>query len=271
MWLIVTMVADTCWVSQKTIKTFREREMILLPEDEKLLPCLFLKHLESERHEEAQALAQEFLSDSCWSVGEPMKIKQIHSQSNPVQSQKFVFRLVPGPLETDYLVDPRESDKRLALALYREAMNAENSAHKFLNFFRIINIRNRSGAKQQEWINLAVTKLTDFKGLARIKEIQDQGIKDIGAYLYKEKRCAIAHATTVAEALNPDDPTALVELYFDIPLVRCLAEFRIEEEYGLRSRPAALQAFPFALEDPNNVWLCERFVEWSKPHPDMSA
>ena len=128
----------------------------------------------------------------------------------------------------------------MALALFREALNVDSLHYRFLSYYKIINILHKAGKPdpkkggpaQVTWINQTIPKLQDWEAQKRIKEIQPQ-ISDVGVYLYESGRCAIAHAYGNPVA-DPDDPKDTMRLSQDLPLVKALAEYAIEYEFGIK-------------------------------------
>jgi hypothetical protein len=125
-----------------------------------------------------------------------------------------------------------EKQARLALALYREALAAENVAYEFLGYFKIINILHETGRSQKAWINNTMRRIHQKDAAKRIVDLQTQ-VKDVGEYLYESGRCAVAHA--YGEPLvDPDDPKDLLRLREDMPVARALAEYLIEYELNVK-------------------------------------
>src|SRR5439155_4545323 len=93
-----------------------------------------------------------------------------------------------------------------------------------------INIRNEKGAAQVAWINANISKLRD-PAAKRVSELKTS-VPDIGQYLYKQGRNAIAHA--YAKPIHdPDDPSALESVALDLPVAHQLAIIFIEQELGV--------------------------------------
>jgi len=132
----------------------------------------------------------------------------------------------------DYLPTNLTTRGKLCLALYREAQNLNSTPFQFLGYFKIINMLYAGGAKQRAWINSAYAKLNDFRAQERLRELRRHG--DVGAYLYESGRCAVAHAFN-EPIVDPDDPSDTKRLIEDLPVIKALAEFAIEHEFGVKS------------------------------------
>jgi len=133
----------------------------------------------------------------------------------------------------EHLQVARLPQQQLALALYREGLNADQGFYRFLSFYKIINILRDRIAQQSEWINNNLQNVWDFGALERSKLLQQRGV-DIGDYLSKEGRCAIAHAYE-QPIRDPDLPSDIYEIKSDTDLIKGLAQVAIENELGVPS------------------------------------
>lgn len=130
------------------------------------------------------------------------------------------------------------------MALFREAQNVDNLHYRFLSYYKIINILHKrgrphpqkGGPAQVTWINQTLPLLQNHDAKKRLQEVQSQ-IADMGNYLYESGRCAIAHAFGNPVA-DPDDPHDTMRLSKDLPLVAALADYAIENEFGVKSATA---------------------------------
>jgi hypothetical protein len=107
------------------------------------------------------------------------------------------------------------------MALYRDGLNSTNDFYSFLSFFKVINIRYEKGAEQVAWINANLSKLRD-PAANRVSELQ-KSVSDIGKYLYKQGRNAIAHAYG-KPIHDPDDPASLESVALDLPVAQQLVK-----------------------------------------------
>lgn len=143
-----------------------------------------------------------------------------------------------GKFDFEHLVVLVRDDQRLALALYRDALASNTDFYRFLNFYKIINIRYHYGADQKAWIDTNLTKVgpRQMKSKSRADELLGAG-KKIGEYLYEQGRCAIAHASySTGEAIrDPDDPKDRREITKDLDLMQELAQVFMEDELGIAS------------------------------------
>lgn len=144
--------------------------------------------------------------------------------------------MVMGPYRFEGLPHLTTDEQRLALALYRDALCCNNAFYQFLSFFKIINLRHPHGGEQVAWIKSALPRVGSRRAnvLGRLSELSLREA-DIGEYLYRQNRCAIAHAgySTNEPIRDPDDPADFREVKQDLDLMQDLAELFVSEELGI--------------------------------------
>jgi hypothetical protein len=148
--------------------------------------------------------------------------------------------IVTSQFELEYLPDPNDERTRWALAFYRLSLDHYNVAYAALSFFKILNIVANTGQQQKALINanlvnFGMTNLVKFEINQRLEELRNSGTTDIGEYLYKSGRCAIAHAGPIP-TVDPENPEDIERLSKDLPLIRAVAAYVIEKELGIKSR-----------------------------------
>jgi len=136
-----------------------------------------------------------------------------------------------SPIE--HLPSPSDPNARLALALYREASAVNVIPYQFLGYYKIINILCDSGSAQKAWIATAIAQIGDADAIRRRDQIA-QAHGDVAEYLYTSGRCAVAHAFQ-QPVVNPDDPEDVRRLGADLPLIKVLAKYALEHEFGVKS------------------------------------
>ena len=103
-----------------------------------------------------------------------------------------------------------------------------------LGFFKVINVIRNKGADQKQWIKESLQHVTENRALARIASIR-RNEPDVATYLYESGRCAIAHAFDQSNVVNPDDPSDLIRISEDLPVICELARIAIERDLGIKS------------------------------------
>jgi len=135
----------------------------------------------------------------------------------------------------DYLSmpNPTSAKAKLGLALYREAMSLNSIPFAFLSYYKILNILFSHGNEQGLWVNNNIKNIYYQPALDRVHQLQ-QHKQDIGKYLFKQGRCAVAHSFGKV-IVNPDNAHDKRRLESDIPLIKELASICIESEFGVET------------------------------------
>lgn len=190
-----------------------------------------------------QIKVNRFLSAMSWKDGEAfatLGALQSGARSEDRDKPRFnwgeprVFRGgVISRFDFEHLQCPREQKQQLALALYREGFNSIAPFYRLLSFYKIINIGFRTGPEQVSWINANLDKIWNHWSKERVVKLSSS-IADIGQYLFKQGRNAVAHAFA-HPIRNPDDPSDFFVVRDDATLMQGLAEVFIEQELGVPS------------------------------------
>ena len=154
-WIVIGVSSGVPWPREESNVSYRGLEFILRPETETSLSSLALNLAPTMRYQDGLSRCREFLSALCWVDNAPIREEIVSGGGYPVavgkgpqwrsiQVDRFRSRFLPEP------TDPKA---KLALALYREAHNVNSVPYKFLGFFKILNIINKSQQNHTEWIN----------------------------------------------------------------------------------------------------------------------
>jgi hypothetical protein len=212
---------------------------------------------DNTKYTEAQLIINRFLSAMAWKEGKAfVTLGGIAGGALPTERDKPRFNYSEGrvlrgaiisQLDFEHLQNPPDDKQKLALALYREGLNSRIAQfYRFLSFFKILNIKFATGKAQIGWINANLGKIWNFIAQERLAELQKTE-PDIGEYLWKEGRNAIAHANT-DPILDPDIPTDRTAATRDADLMHGLAEVLIQEELGVPSQRKIWQEHLYELE-----------------------
>jgi hypothetical protein len=233
-WMIVTVENGIEWPSQEGTHEFAGRTIFLRPSDKENAADVRLQYEHPDGEREAFEIICRFLSTFSWWQHRPVRMRLSWSCTAPMRGGKGVHGL---PTRLDYRIPDalslhQDPKARIAMALYREAGSVRDTPFEFLAYFKIINTRYDKGPDQIAWINRTLPLLTDKKANERVSELKGSE-SDIGNYLYVSGRCAVAH-TFNDPVVDPDDPTDLFRLGADMPVAKALAEYLIENEYGIK-------------------------------------
>lgn len=233
-WVVIGLETSVDWPVEDTKITFRDREIILRPETDDRAPTIAIPYDSDEEYDDVATIGTEFLSTLAWLKGRYIRETLWTGGSGPIFVGKGpMARHVDPRFRLDYLPEPQNEKARLAVSLFREALNINSVAYQFLGYFKIINMLHAGGAGQKGWINRILPRIEDFRARKRIAELRSH-LTDVGDYLYSSGRCAVAHAYA-QPVVNPDDPADRKRLSADLPVMRALAEYAIEHEFGVKS------------------------------------
>jgi len=234
-WLTVAVESGIFWPTKETVLAYEGHEFVLRPETEELAPTVAVALDDPDRDGEALLLVRRFLSALAWVEGGFIReTVTFGTGGGPGRIGKGPgARMINPHFRVDYLPTNLTTRGKLCLALYREAQNLNSTPFQFLGYFKVINMLYPGGPEQRAWINGACAKLNDFRAQERLRELHASH-RDVGAYLYESGRCAVAHAFN-EPIVDPDDPTDTRRLIEDLPVIKALAEFAIEREFGVKS------------------------------------
>ena len=223
------------WPTNEITLAHDGHEFLLRPETDRLSPSVAVAFDDPNRSEEALLRVRRFLSTLSWvERGYIRETVTFEVGGGPGQILKGPgARMINPHFRVDYLPTNLTPRAKLALALYREAQNLNSPPFQFLGYFKIINMLYARGSEQTKWINDICAKLNDFQAGERLGQLRILH-PDIGAYLYESGRCAVAHAFN-DPIIDPDDPAHMKRLIKDLPVIKALAEFAIEREFGVQS------------------------------------
>jgi hypothetical protein len=119
---------------------------------------------------------------------------------------------------------PASESLRLAMALFREGLNANHALYAFITFYRIIELGASRPSNQKKWINANFDQAMKDWPLARSLPVR-QKQSDEGDYLFNQYHRIIEHGLLKKgkKILNPDNPRNDIGIYNDIEIAKALA------------------------------------------------
>lgn len=153
----------------------------------------------------------------------------------PVAKPELAFHTTPH-----YIFDrrmPARPEARRALALYREALNAEHSnliSYAVLNYYKIIELTQHHRAATKNWFRDNFGYARGIEHLKRSLDTFDKlrGTIEPHEYIHTSCRVAVAHAGKDSES-DPDDATELLRLHAVADIMRVLARHCIKTEFSI--------------------------------------
>jgi len=254
-WLVVGVETEMGWPTKEVTCSYQGQELILRPATDKFSTSIAMLFHRPMTRDEALHLVRRFLSAMAWIERIPIRETMVTGGSFPIHVGKRMDIAFVGCPSLDFLPTPSDEKASLALALYREALSVNSIPYQFLGYFKIINIIRADGPSQKAWINAAIHLLHDDEACTRICTLTQQQV-DIGDRLYKTGRCAIAHAYS-EPIVDPENPGDLADLRADLPVVKALAEYIIEQEFQVKSRSTIWREHLYELEGFRQLFASE--------------
>jgi hypothetical protein len=226
------------WPRKETLVEVDGKHIVLLPATIENATSLHIDlHRNRMEMDQARTFASRFLSMLSWCDDAPA-VLQDGWAGNPVPVPVSRRRLAQESWAGFYRKVPANDEIRIALALYRQGCNAEDSflvSYAVLSFYKIIELAGggKNGAKN--WMRDNYEKM---RSDSQYKE-EIAAFDEICAgappheYLFKSCRNAVAHAIGRPTASDPDDTTEVRRLHIAASLLHGFARLYISQELGL--------------------------------------
>lgn len=227
------------WPRVETLVKFDRYHFVLMPKTAEHVQSVHVDlTANGVNHREAITVVNRFLSIMTW-CDDQFAILQDGWSGNPIPVA--VRRRNLAFATTDhwafYRKIPETDEARRALALFREARNAQQNylvSYAVLNFYKIVEIRHPGKNGPKVWFRSSFEALKGsplYSGsFARFLEIC--GNEKPHEYLYKACRIAVAHAGEKANS-DPDDAAELTRLHTAADVLHILARYFISAELGV--------------------------------------
>lgn len=238
-WLNCGVTTQVVWPKEKQEVKYGNHTFMLMPLTKDHSASIHIK-LKGIDNIEGMTLINRFLSALGWKNDQPA-INHYGWSGNPIPVPVPRYRIPLGYSPCDCfpseIFEITNKKAKLAVALFREGRSLDNVPFKFLSYFKILNIfwqDKRINGTHELSVGLreSLPYLTDKECIKRIKDIESKH-GDPADYLYKSGRCAIAHAFA-DPIVDPDDVSDLRRLSKDLWLMRKLAAYLIEKNYGIK-------------------------------------
>jgi hypothetical protein len=237
----LNMAADNhvTWPNEPTLVKFDGYHFVLMPRTKENVQSVHMD-LTGNRLDDnnATTVIRRFLSIMAW-CDDNFATLGFGWSGNPVPvaitKPELAFRTTP-----DYIFDrkmPSTPEARRALALYREALNAEHNAlisYAVLNYYKIIELTQRDRNATKNWFRDNFAHARRFEHLKQSLDDFDKlrGTTEPHEYIYKSCRIAVAHAGKDSKS-DPDDASELLRLHAAADIMQVLARHCIEVEFKI--------------------------------------
>ena len=247
-WMVANLQQSIGWSEKAVTVDYGGNTFVLLPEDADHPPGIALRgDLDASRR-----LILEFVSVLAWAhLGEiTVEYWTGGGRISRASKKRLGGQISAMKFEIPYLPIATDAKQKLALALFHEGSGLAriHVAYSFLSFYKIVNlVGGKKGAAQMAWINAHIGLMTHHRSAERLKELQGKN-EDIGKYIYKSCRCAIAHAGDPSHpVVDPHDLQDQKRLYADLPLIITLAEIALEKELRIKTSRTVYQEHRYEL------------------------
>jgi len=239
-WADLAVKPNFSWPNVQVELSFEGRKIVLQPITDELSCTVSVFDDHEITFEEGGTILSRFLSRLAWSMGSGIVELFICGSNNPARPgrlgrgtyEKSGWALV-DPWDYLYLPSANNPNADLALALFREGLSINSVPFSFLSYFKVLNILFSGGYAQESWINANLNRVSYPPAHERLLELAKSEC-DIGAYLFRQGRCAVAHANGTP-LVNPDSYGDKRRLELDLPLIKELSTLCIEQEMGVLS------------------------------------
>lgn len=239
-WLNLAVKPHFSWPNKPVEIPFEGDRIVLSPLTEELACTVSLFNPTGVSFEKGGTLLGRFLSRLAWSMNGGVVELFAAGSNNPACPGRlgrgtYGISGCASVRPWNYLYLPEASTRQadLALGLFREGMSVNSVPFAFLGYFKVLNIA-FNGPGQIEWINNNLNALQYQQATDRLQTIQ-RSVSNVGEYLYGQGRCAVAHTFDSQQLVNPDCYGDKRRLELDMPLIRELSAFFIEQESGVLS------------------------------------
>ena len=230
------------WPREETLIEFDRYRFVLMPKTKDYVQSIHVDLTANKLSmEEARTVINRFLSLMTW-CDDQYAIAQDGWSGNPVPVA-VPKRNLAFTTTYHWVFDrgiPASEEVQRALALYREARNAEQNyliSYAVLSYFKVLEVRYPEGKFIKPWIADKLPLLGNGKDDDRmdalLKACGDEAVED---YLWKACRVAVAHV----REKHPSDPDSAIELHRlhnAAGIMRRLARYFIREELGVSESP----------------------------------
>lgn len=224
------------WPRKELLISFDQYQLVLMPKTKDHVQSVHVDLVRNRLTDiEAMTVVNRFLSVLTW-CDDHFAVAQGGWSGNPVPVAVAKRNLAFITTEHWFLNRsiPASDNGRRALALYREARNAEENglvSYAVLNYYKITEILYPDGRESRAWIgenfDVVVAEHRDNHAMqAFAKQCGEQRPEK---FIYESYRLAVAHASSKTKS-DPDDVTELRRLHTAADVLRLFARHLISNE-----------------------------------------
>ena len=239
-YLMIGVDNQVTWPKEEKLVKFDRFTMVLMPKTDNYVQSISIDlSANGLSMQDARTVVNRFLSLMTWCYDQ-FAISQPGWAGNPVP--------VPVPRRdlafstaTSWVFDrkmPTDKDVQRALALYREARNAEQNyfvSYAVLNYYKILEIRHEKTIKWIEDVFPLIEK--EIRAPVAREFHAERGSLSIGKHIVAYYRTAVAHALQRTVKSDPDHVEEIYRLHNAAEILRALARHLISTELKVSDSP----------------------------------
>ena len=238
-YLIIGVDNQVTWPNEETLVNFDQFTLVLLPKTKDYMQSINIDLAANKlTMREARTVINRFLSIMTW-CDDQFAVAQNGWAGSPVPSP-VPHRNLAFTMAYDWLFDRKispDKDTLRALALYREARNAEQNylvSYAVLNYYKIMEIKYPKG-KTQRWLSAVFPIVAPKIRMEVLSEFhKERGATLPERHINDAYRLAVAHASTKTIS-DPDSSDELRRLHVAAEVLREFARHLISTEFNVSS------------------------------------
>jgi hypothetical protein len=227
------------WPQREMLVTFDRYTLVLMPKTREHSPSIHVDLVANGLTDrDGMTVINRFLSIMTW-CDDQFAIAQPGWSGNPVpvavRKRDLAFTTAPEWIFNRDI--PTDEKARRALAIYREARNAQQNfmvSYAVLNFFKVVELGHESRGDVKNWFR------DNFRDLCEGNAYREQGANFMKIcngekpheYIWKACRVAVSHANKDSKS-DPDDANELVRLHTAADILRLFARHFITSQFGI--------------------------------------
>jgi hypothetical protein len=232
------------WPRTETRITFDRYTMVLLPKTKENVQSISMDLTANKLTDEgALTVINRFLSLLCF-CDDNYAVAQDSWSGNPVPVA-VSRRNLAFTTATHWVFDrkiPETDEEKRALALYREARNAEQNflvSYAVLTYFKVIEVVHANEGEATKWLGQNFEKASaDISADALERFNAERGNTSPQDHINRAYRIAVAHASPRKTGpSDPDDASEVRRLYTAAEVLRPIARYLMKNEMGISDSP----------------------------------
>jgi hypothetical protein len=230
LWVDMAVKSRFSWTSEEVQIDFDGYAVYLSPETERLSPRVSVLGNRELSLDEGATFLNRFLSRWSWYADAGVRGLFVIGSNMPnrpgLLGKQVGIRsswIPQSPSHQIFMINTVNQEQDLALALYREGMSANYPLYSLFSFFRILNIKLKTGKNHIDWLELAIESIQNSDRYFKDEIASLEITGSLASHLWKERRCGIAHAFE-PPVINPDDALIVRKLERESSLMKRLVK-----------------------------------------------